>query len=304
MDKLALHKSIIRTLALFAAQDNAATLLEISGLLVRVYPEQKRPTLAEIQAALAGPLAPKTVFDHGLYSLTSHAHTIALRREKYIHTMRLFKKARQWARVLRYMPFVRAAGISGSLAQMNGRATSDIDLFIITAPGKIFFTRLLVSAYFQIFGGRRHGKRIVGRFCLNHYITQSQRLESDHNLYTAMLYTSFIPVFGSPQLLDFWEHNLEWISEYFLLPRQSLASHAFEEGKERTSSVQRILEILLSPFVFILEPAARFLQRRRIRESEFVTVSDSELSFHPDSKGQRILGRFRDILGSDTAARA
>ena len=294
-DKEPLKKSILSTLALFAAQDQAVTLLELQKSLVRAREEQTSPGLLQLENFIAEEMGDEVVGRGGLYALADFSHTIKMRADKYLSTTRLFKKAERFARGLRHLPYVRAAAISGSSAQMNARDSSDIDLFIIVEPGHIFTARFLVSAYFQILGMRRYGTKITSRFCLNHYVTVGAMLPDDHTLYTAMLYSSFLSLFGSGYIKDFWQRNLAWISQFFLqasLPQ----SHVLEHAPEAASSIARAGETLLIPLSGFLEKFLGRLQKKRIHESRFVVVSERELAFHPDSKGQRILESYEAIL--------
>jgi len=292
-----LKKSALLTLALFAAQDQAPTLLELRQLLLRASEHQQQPGLRELREVLEGDLADKVVSRCGLYCLRGFEKTVEVRREKYIYTSHLLKKARIWAAGLRHLPYVRAAAVSGSSAQMNARKDSDIDLFIIAAPGRVFTARFFVSAYFHLLGMRRYGKNITSRFCLNHYVTDGTRLDTDHTVYTALLYTSFFTVFGERHVEDFWRKNLDWMKDYIIAPSLP-SSQAFLNSKKERSPATIFFELALFPFAALLEKFLGFLQRHRIHQSEYVVVSESELAFHPDSKGQKILARYREIVES------
>jgi predicted nucleotidyltransferase len=290
-----LEQSILRTLAFFAAQNQAATLLELRNYLFRVSPAQVAPSLSEIEGALTGPLARLVHHARGLFALPGQDSAFAARADKYNRTLKLFKKARRWAQGLRFLPYVRAVAISGSTALGNTSSDSDIDLLILVAPNRIFLARFLVSAYFQLFGGRRHGDNIVGRFCLNHYAVCGKQLVEDRNLYTAAEYAGLVPVFGQARISEFFQANQNWIGAYLLCPALP-DSHFFEQAKSASSVFQTIAERLLWPFAPSLEKLLRAYQKQRIRPAEFILVSDDELSFHPDSKGQRILAKYRQIL--------
>jgi predicted nucleotidyltransferase len=290
-----LEKSILQTLAFFAAQDQALTLTEIWKYLIRIDPGQKGVNLSQISTVLESFIERgKVVGQSGLFFLASQPETLQSRLEKYTVSMHLLKKAARWASGLRFVPFVRAVAISGSSAQLNARPFSDIDLLIITKKNRIYLARFLVSVYFQIFGGRRYGRNIVERFCLNHYIVEGLALSDDRNLYTAIEYASLIPVFGEEEIRLFWKRNLFWIKDYLVHP--SLPhSVSFSHASASRTLIQSFQEIILFPLSAFLETFSRFLQLKRIKSGQYVLANDEELSFHPESKGQRILSRFRQI---------
>ena len=120
-----LEKSILRTLAFFAAQDSAVTLLELHNLLIRVSNEQQSVPLGEMSEVLEGLVPDKVINRSGLFTIPGRNDLFARRHFTYINTMRLFQKADRWATLLRHIPYVRAVAISGSTAQMNSSDESD-----------------------------------------------------------------------------------------------------------------------------------------------------------------------------------
>ena len=267
-------------------------MLELYRALARIEKDQKAPTVSELYAELV--LMPDRVVNkNGLYTLVGREENFNNRHNRYIASLKLLKKAKRFARGLRHMPFVRSVAVSGSVVQLAASDKSDIDIFIITAKNRIFLTRFVVSAYFQLFGGRRHGEKINRRFCLNHYVAGPSELPSDHNLYTAMLYTNFLPVCGKQVLHAFISKNISWIKEFLLCP--SIPETLYFKNNAYISPMQIVLEMLLYPFAGLAEKFASYLQRLRIKVSPTVLVSESELSFHPASKGQRILARYEQI---------
>jgi len=291
-----LEKSILHTLSFFSAQDLAVSLLELHNLLIRVSKDQQPARVGELRDALSGLVPGKVASQAGLFTLPNRPDLFERRHFTYINTMKLFQKANRWATFLRHIPYVRAVCISGSTAQMNSSDESDIDLFIIVEPKRIFLARVLVSLYFQLLGMRRHADKVVERFCLNHYIICDLVILEDRNHYTAMLYSSFLTLFGRSYVEEFWKANLFWIQKYFL-QAELPSSHVFEKAESPQSIAQKVLEIIFRPISGILERLTGFYQRNRIHESEYVTVSVNQLSFHPDSKGQRILSKYQHIAG-------
>lgn len=82
-----------------------------------------------------------------------------------------------WRRVDRFrwlfaaVPFVRMVGVCNSLALGTASSESDIDLFVIADHRHLFTARFFLTAALQLFGVRRHGKKIARRFCLSFFIT-------------------------------------------------------------------------------------------------------------------------------------
>ncbi len=244
----------------------------------------KLETILEIE------LVDKVGYAEGFYFLAGREGLAKLRQEYYRESLRRLRQAKKILYFLRFVPYVRAMAISGSVALLGAVQDSDIDLFILTAPKRIWLARLFVSAYFQILGLRRHGLYTKNRFCLNHYLEAGREIEEDKNLYTAVEYASLLPVLGRREIEKFWEQNA-WIRAY--LPAAWYGETRLPYFDFERSRLAGILEFLLNWTIGpIFNLLAGLYQRQRIRLQENIIVSNQELSFHPDSRGQRILARF------------
>lgn len=113
------------------------------------------------------------------------------------------------------VPYVRMVAVTGSLALNATHKESDIDVLIVAQSGHIWTTRMFVSFLMHIFGKRRHGTRIQDRICLNHYMADSNLLLRPSSLFSAHIYSSFVPVWSmagiDKALLD---ANAGWTRQY------------------------------------------------------------------------------------------
>ncbi len=289
--KKSMRKNLaFETLAFFDAEDLALTRAELENYLVH---NPLNPPYLKGEENAGFPTLNLRGGEGELFFLAGRDELISQKKSKYRISLERFRKAKKYLRVLQYFPYLRAVALSGSQALLNATPESDIDLFIITKKNRIWLTRALVSAYFQILGARRHGDKIAGRFCLNHYIEEGQEISEDRNLYTAVEYASLLPVLGAENLENFWEKNT-WIKEY--LPNASFeARQPFFDL--RFGFARRILELVLD---YSIGPALNYIlgvyQKHRIRKQDYILVSDSELSFHPGSRGQQILALYKSKI--------
>lgn len=280
-----LAEVILRTLAFFDAQDMPLTLMEVRNYLIQADGEELR----RIEETLQGELAGAVGFVGGFYFLRGREELPDLRRQRYRTSLIRFRRARFFLRGLRYMPYVRAIAISGSQALLQSSRKSDIDLLLIAAPQRIWLCRLLVSLYFQILGVRRHSEKIENRFCLNHYVSAGRPIEEDKNLYTAVEYASLIPMLGAPALQDFYARN-GWIRDFLPMAEPPVGSMY---GYPEFSPLQKIFESVFDYTIGgPLNHFSGLYQKNRIRRQEHILVSDHELSFHPGSRGQKVLKKF------------
>lgn len=290
-----LAKSIYHTVVFFAAQGVPLTLMEIYSYLIST----DRPrdaaadSLSKIKQTLDEELSGLIVEEGGWYVLPGKHELPDMRLKNYRISLIRYQKARIAMKGLRYIPFLRAVAISGSQALLTSGETSDIDLFVITKHNRIWLARVLISLYFQILGQRRHGLRIAGRFCLNHYLCEDTVISADRNLYTAAEYASLVPILGYEVLLRFWQQN-DWVKTYFPRFEPELPSPFLVR---KFSRFQKYIEWVLERTVS--GPLNRILgryQKQRVRMQDYILVSDQELSFHPGSRGQRVLRNYQESL--------
>jgi hypothetical protein len=105
---------------------------------------------------------------------------------------RLWAAARQWAAVLGALPFVRMVAVTGALAMDNAPAGDDIDLLIVTAPGRVWLARALVIAVVR--AARLRGVGLCPNYVLSHSALALEPWQ--RNLYTAHDLAQMVPLVG------------------------------------------------------------------------------------------------------------
>ncbi|MBI3261429.1 nucleotidyltransferase domain-containing protein [Candidatus Berkelbacteria bacterium] len=156
----------------------------------------------------------------------------------------MIEKAKRYARIIGNLPFVEQVSLTGSLAEGRQHQGSDIDFFVQVHPGRIYFTRLLVTLVVQLLGVRRHDQAIAGRICLNWFAT-----------------------FDGPARQG-RAHQVLW---------QRTSSELTFIERLLSGSLGQFLEQLAKKF-----QQARFARDPRTHElGSLVRFSDEELGFHP-----------------------
>lgn len=89
-------------------------------------------------------------------------------REKYL------RRARIAGKILRWVPFLRMAGLNGSIVRGEETESSDIDFLIIAKSGRLYTARAFATFFIALTGYRRHGNKIAGRICLNCYLPDTK----------------------------------------------------------------------------------------------------------------------------------
>ncbi len=149
---------------------------------------------------------------NGFYFLKDSSEDIVRERiEKQKIADRKWKKTRRIVYWLQMIPFVKAIGVSGSLAINNTRKESDLDLFVVAQQGHIWTVRALLVALTQLIGQRRHGQIVSDKICLNWFVTDKSLELGLKNMSRAHFCAQLTPLLGD--FHDFFEIN-RWVKKY------------------------------------------------------------------------------------------
>jgi len=125
------------------------------------------------------------------------------RAEKYLTL------AKKRARLIARFPFVRAVMASGSLSKGYMDDNSDLDFFIVTAPGGLWIARTLLVLYKRLFLFNSHKQ-----FCVNYFVDLEHLEIEEKNLFTATELATLIPLYGSDYYTQLLDKN-RWLLDFF-----------------------------------------------------------------------------------------
>lgn len=155
----------------------------------------------------------------GYYFLKGRDFIVVTREEREEISRRYWKKVRRFLPLIQFVPFVRMVGVCNTLAINNAAQESDIDLFIVAKKDRLFFVRFLTVFLFGIFGVRRHGNKVAGRFCLSFYVDETALnlesiQESPGDIYLPYWTLTMKPLYGKETYEKFRKEN-SWVARYF-----------------------------------------------------------------------------------------
>jgi hypothetical protein len=98
----------------------------------------------------------------------------ALRQQRAQLAQAHWADVQQFVKVARWIPWIEAIAVTGSLAMENVTKGDDSDFMIVTQPGRLWLTRLAVTAIAVTFGKRRswHHEE-PNSWCFNLWLTSS-----------------------------------------------------------------------------------------------------------------------------------
>ena len=217
------------------------------------------------------------------------------------------KKAREYmriaerrARLIYQFPFVRAVMISGSLSKNYADEQTDIDFFIITAPGRLWVARTLLVLFKRIFLLNSHKF-----FCVNYFIDEEHLEIEEKNLFTATELSTLLPMHGFELYHRFVGCNA-WVRE--ILPNAQEKKANEGSGHDTNYWLKRSLEYVLDSGIgsWFETKFMRLTQLRwRRRYERTLSPHDFEIAFkskgyvsknHPDNYQRKVLDRYRQKL--------
>jgi predicted nucleotidyltransferase len=205
-------------------------------------------------------------------------------REKYL------SRAKIAARALSFVPFLRLAGLNGSIVRGEDTQKSDIDFLIIGESRRLYTVRFFATLYVALTGWRRHGKRVAGRICLNCFLNDKspdiRPKDPRSNKKVAWAYKYTVPLVQEGRITEkfFWSND--WFLNY-KVPGQKY-SERLQDGFFRFFPIRRrkISEKVLSGrFGDWLEKKLMDYQQRRILKGKNLfdetVATKSEIRLHP-----------------------
>ena len=162
-----MENAIIKTLSYFDLFNQPLTLKELRMFLWGKVCENEK----EFEIAWQNLLATSRIENSGeYYFLPGRLEIVSKRRKSSEATIGKLKIARRAAKLIRSVPFVRAIFACNSVGAGAATAESDIDLFVITAPGRIWIVRLFTNLILRFFGMRTYGERRADKICLSFFV--------------------------------------------------------------------------------------------------------------------------------------
>jgi len=206
----------------------------------------------------------------GLFFPAGRSDLIATRSRREGVSRTLLERDQRILALISRMPFVRMVALSGSLAHLNAEGSADLDLFMITAPGRVWSVTLAVLVVSRVFGWRRH-------LCLNYVISENTMKIVPEDLFTANQIIHLRPTYGRDVFARFLDTNQFVRNVYpnFELTNELKASR----GQGLKSTVEKLLSIGLAP---LAERFARSFYGWHLRRKSASWQSRDEVRLEPE----------------------
>jgi hypothetical protein len=227
----------------------------------------------------------------GLYFPAGRRDLIATRARRETLSRALLDRDRQILTLLSNMPFVRMVALSGSLAHLNAEGSADLDLFVITAPRRVWSVMVAVLVLSRVFGWRKH-------LCLNYVVSERAMKITPKDLFSANQIIHLRPLSGHDVFARFLKANA-FVTRFY--PNFAGVTPMTDQ---RANVLKRVVEgvLRLGPAP-LAEAASRIVYRWHLRRKaatwqsrDQVRLAPECLKLHTSSHRASIIERFERAM--------
>lgn len=293
--------SALKVLAFFDLFDYPLTAMEIwQGM-------DQKCELQELEIVLAK--EPEIIDSHnGFYFLPGRKEIVKKRTRQYNLYNKKLAIAIRAAKILRFIVGVKMLAACNNFSYSE---ESDIDVFVVVQKNRMWLTRAFVTLAIQLFGLRRHGKKVKNRICLSFYVTENGiNLENfllpDEDPYFIHWMNDLLPLYGEKEFEKFWQAN-EWLEKYLPNKQMPIMSPRFAVKDFWLSSFPKKLDQIgfNSLIGATLERIARKIQLTKMTRNEQsaakakdtrVVISDTVLKFHEQDRREEYRDKWKNKI--------
>lgn len=234
-------------------------------------------------------------FDHknNLYFIKGRIGIVKKRQEKEKYSLEKIKFAKKIIQKISRIPTIYFIGISGALAMKNSDKDDDIDLFVITAKGSVWTTRLImviVLNFLKVYR-KRAEENVSNKICLNMLVDNSALSFSKdrQDLYTAHEIAQILPVANKNKTYEKFINSNIWIKDFLPNAFNQKTTMPFVS---RVSFINNAISYLLRiPITEFLARGVQFWYMKKHITKE--TISNNFLAFHPFDYKAHVLNNYK-----------
>lgn len=229
--------------------------------------------------------------ERGLLHLPGRAEVLAVHADRSVRAGAMWPKAVTWGVRIGRLPNVLAVAVTGGLAVDSVAPHDDADYFIITKPGRLWLTRLLVLVLVRL------AERDDIELCPNYIVSESALVIDERTIYVARELAQMMPIVGVEHCIELRDRN-RWMFDH--LPNATVdgdLSRLVETGE--AGPLKRAAEAVLALPIF--GPVERWEMRRKtiklqtVRSRRPEVGTPDESSFSPDVCKGHMIGNAKGI---------
>lgn len=167
------------------------------------------------------------------------------------------------------LPFVRMVALSGSLAHLNAEGAADLDLFVITAPHRVWSVTVAMLVISRLLGWRK-------RLCLNYVVSESAMEIAPQDLFSANQIIHLRPISGRPVFAQFVRANA-FVRDCY--PNFKLEDSTAKPQAPGPRPIEAVLSLGIAQAA---ERGSRWLYGRHLRRKAATWQSRDQVRLEPE----------------------
>lgn len=206
---------------------------------------------------------------------------------RYKYSQDLMEEARSAVNVLKYVPWIKMAAVTGAVACYNASKDDDIDIFIITEKNRLWISRFFVFLLLKIAGKYAQGGEHNRKLCCNLFADETALKwdKSKQNVYVAREILSMQPLLDRDMTyLKFLEVN-SWVLRNFYNYKVDFPQK-FPDSKLYKAKLVGVAEKLLRKFQM------NYMKGKKTTE----ITTKNFVHFNKHDHAQEILDKYQDML--------
>lgn len=239
----------------------------------------------------------------GFYFLTGRSEIVGIRQKRYNYTNNKIRIARQVSYIFRLLPCVKLVAVSNLIGHHNLRDESDIDIFIVCSPRRIWITRLFCTGLMKLANRRPTDHAKKNKICLSFYASveglNMEKLRfNPGDPYFDHWFLGLHPVYNKDNMVSYLRFKNPWLKEAF--PNSFLLKDTFNEDYFKRSWGEWIFFGWGDFLNWISKKFQMLIMPKEIKKlaslNKGVLISDTVLRFYlRDRRGEFYKG-YQDLL--------
>lgn len=239
----------------------------------------------------------------GFYFLPGRQEIISIRRERYNFANYKIKLARKATKFFRWLPSVKLVAVSNLIGHHNLRNESDIDIFIVSSPGRLWLTRFFCTGFMKIMHRRPTKECKRNKMCLSFYaatdglVMESLRFKPN-DPYFDHWFLGLYPIYDKDRFLAYLRFKNPWLKEKF--PNSLLLREVFPSDYFSNNWLDRVLYHLANFLNYVAKKIQLFIMPQELKElagkDSGVVVNDKILRFYLKDRRREFLDNYNKRL--------
>lgn len=205
----------------------------------------------------------------GFYFPAGRSDLVGTRSRREALSRELLERDRRILSLVANMPFVRMVALSGSLAHLNAEGSADLDLFVITAPRRVWSVTVVTLVLAKLVGWRK-------RLCMNYVVSEQALTIEPPDLFSANQIIHLRPISGDAVFGRFVASNTFVRNIY---PNFELPDGPRTQDPRPKTFLERVLSLGIAQAA---ERVARSLYGWHLRRHSATWTSSDQVKLEPE----------------------